>query len=130
MQTLSDKSKREEENIQLQELVNKRLAIQSGNEKEKEIPKFELSNDSLYDETISFPSEEERTEPRSESHNRIRTESESSSTSNDDRTQQIMQIFDQLNDTGEGYQKGWLSPAIRRREFSPCKHCSGHTVVL
>ena len=129
MQTLSEKSKKEEENIQLQELVNKRLAIQSGIEREKEIPKFELSNDSLYDETISFPSEE-RTQGNSEVNRRIRTESESSNTINDGRTQQIMQIFDQLNDTGEGYQKGWLSPAVRRREFSPCKHCSGRTVAL
>lgn len=129
MQTLSEKTKKEEENVQLQELVNKRLAIQSGDEREKEIPKFELSNDSLYDETISFPSEELRT-PQSEFSRRIRTDSESSVGTNDGRTQQIMQIFDQLNDTGEGYQKGWLSPAVRRREFSPCKHCSGHTVQL
>ena len=42
----------------------------------------------------------------------------------------IMQIFEQLHDTGEGYQKGWLSPAVRRREFTPCKHCGGRTINL
>ena len=129
MQTIAEKSKTEDANVQLQELVNKRLAIQSGDEKEREIPKFELSNDSLYDETISFPSEEE-TQNKHEASRRIRTESESSSIINGGRTQQIMQIFDQLNDTGEGYQKGWLSPAVRRREFTPCKHCSGRTMSL
>lgn len=130
MQTLAEKSKTEDEKIQLQELMNKRLAIQSGDEKETEIPKFELSNASLYDETISFPSEDVTDSKNIEPNKRFRTESESSSTFNGGRTQQIMQIFDQLNDSGEGYQKGWLSPAVRRRDFTPCKHCSGRTMTL
>lgn len=129
MQTLAEKSKTEDEKIQLQELVNKRLAIQSGEERDKEIPKFELSNTSMFEETISLPPER-APDSKQEGTGRIRTESEASSTVDGARTQQIMQIFDQLNDTGEGYQKGWLSPAVRRRDFTPCKHCGGRTITL
>ena len=125
MQTLDEKSKLEEEKLQLQELINKRLAIQTGDEKETEIPKFELTSDSMYEETVSFPPDEGM-KTRSEQIHRTRTESESSN----GKTQQIMQIFEQLHDTGEGYQKGWLSPAVRRREFTPCKHCGGRTINL
>ncbi|XP_065068791.1 golgin subfamily A member 2-like [Rhopilema esculentum] len=128
MQTLAEKSRIEEEKVQLQELVNKRLAIQSGEERETEIPKFDLSNNSLYDETISFPSNDED-HSKHIAGRRERTESETSGFS-DGKRQQIMQLFEQLNDTGEGYQRGWLSPAVRRKEFTPCKHCGGRTINL
>ena len=128
MQTLAEKSRIEEEKVQLQELVNKRLAIQSGEDRETEIPKFDLSNNSLYDETISFPSNDVEHSKHIVGR-RERTESETSGFS-DGKRQQIMQLFEQLNDTGEGYQKGWLSPSVRRREFTPCKHCGGRTINL
>lgn len=41
----------------------------------------------------------------------------------DGTTQQILQIFDQLNDSAEGAQPGWFSPAARRHQFKPCPRC-------
>ena len=50
--------------------------------------------------------------------------------SNHQTTQQILQIFEQLETTGEGYQHGWLSPAARKHAFTPCKQCSGSLINL
>lgn len=41
----------------------------------------------------------------------------------DGTTQQILQIFDQLNDSGEGAKVGWFSLAARKHQFSPCPRC-------
>ena len=49
----------------------------------------------------------------------------SSSSSGDQTTQQILQIFEQLETSGEGVQHGWLSPAARKHDFLPCKNCMG-----
>ena len=41
----------------------------------------------------------------------------------DGTTQQILQIFGQLNDSGEGAKTGWFSLAARKHRFSPCPRC-------
>ena len=41
----------------------------------------------------------------------------------DGTTQQILQIFNQLNVSGEGVHAGWFSPAARRHQFKPCRRC-------
>lgn len=48
----------------------------------------------------------------------------------DGTTQQILQIFDQLNVSGEGVYAGWFSPAVRKHEFKPCPHCSNSILDL
>jgi hypothetical protein len=41
----------------------------------------------------------------------------------DGTTQQILQIFNQLNVSGEGVHAGWFSPAVRKHRFKPCRRC-------
>ena len=41
----------------------------------------------------------------------------------DGTTQQILQIFNQLNVSGEGVHAGWFSPAARKHQFRPCRRC-------
>ena len=42
----------------------------------------------------------------------------------DGTTQQILQIFNQLNVSGEGVHAGWFSPAARKHQFKPCRRCN------
>eukprot|EP00794_Sanderia_malayensis_P005047 gene5047-5704_t len=135
MQTLAEKSNFEQEKKQLQDLVNKRLEIQSGAERDHEIPKLNLSDSSLYNETIVSLADDERhlddTESRLQHRNDIVGESDAGNHQTPDRNaQKILQIFEQLHDTGEGYQRGWLSPVTRRHEFTPCKNCSERTFTI
>eukprot|EP00794_Sanderia_malayensis_P015678 gene15678-17259_t len=135
MQTLAEKSNFEQEKKQLQDLVNKRLEIQSGAERDHEIPKLNLSDSSLYNETIVSLADDERhlddTESRLQHRNDIVGESDVGNHQTPDRNaQKILQIFEQLHDTGEGYQRGWLSPVTRRHEFTPCKNCSERTFTI
>ena len=43
----------------------------------------------------------------------------------DGKEQQILQLFEQLVPTGEGSHEGWFSPAVRSRDFLPCRSCAG-----
>ena len=47
-----------------------------------------------------------------------------------DTTQQIFQIFEQLEETGEGYQRGWMSAGARRKEFKACKNCEDELIEI
>lgn len=49
---------------------------------------------------------------------------------NDGTTQQILQIFNQLNVSGEGVQAGWYSPAARKHQFKPCRRCQNTILDL
>lgn len=76
---------------------------------------------------------------RTDARNEPETASESSATSlgleavdledleelaaKDGTTQQILQIFNQLNVSGEGVHAGWFSPAARKHQFKPCRRC-------
>ncbi|XP_028394958.1 golgin subfamily A member 2-like [Dendronephthya gigantea] len=48
----------------------------------------------------------------------------------DGTTQQILQIFNQLNVSGEGVQAGWFSPAARKHHFKPCRRCQDAVIDL
>jgi hypothetical protein len=48
----------------------------------------------------------------------------------DGTTQQILQIFNQLNVSGEGVHAGWFSPAARKHQFKPCRRCQNAIVDL
>lgn len=48
----------------------------------------------------------------------------------DGTTQQILQIFNQLNVSGEGVQAGWFSPAARKHQFKPCRRCQDSVLDL
>ena len=48
----------------------------------------------------------------------------------DGTTQQILQIFNQLNVSGEGVHAGWFSPAARKHRFKPCRRCQNTILDL
>ena len=48
----------------------------------------------------------------------------------DGTTQQILQIFNQLNVSGEGVHAGWFSPAVRKHQFKPCRRCQNTILDL
>ena len=126
MQMLSERSGIESKNKQLQELVNRRLALQTGDSVDTEVPRLQYSLDNLFGQMTLTPEEEnELTKDNIPVDNEIRVDSIT-----DQTTHQILQIFEQLETTGEGYQPGWLSPAARKRAFQPCKNCIGLTVNL
>lgn len=126
MQTLSERSGFESKNKQLQELVNRRLAFQIGESSEEEVPKLQYNLDNLFGQMTLTPDEENELVKD----NITVAEDIRNDTSNDQTTQQILQIFEQLETTGEGYQHGWLSPAARKHDFKPCKNCSSTALYL
>ena len=138
MQVISERSGMELEKKQLQELVNRRLAVQSGNEPETEVPKLDFSvtsdvNDTTVNELLEqrMKSVENNNTSLDETSKLPENEHLQMSTlSNDGTAQQILQIFEQLHNTEEGYQKGWLSPVVRRRAFTPCKYCSNRLINI
>ena len=120
---LSERSGIESKNKQLQELVNRRLQ-NACTQESSEVPAYDLDN--LFGEMTLTPEEEgdlvKDNIPVADV-NLGGTEDHSSSA--DQTTQQILQIFEQLETTGEGLEHGWLSPAARKRDFLPCKNCMG-----
>ena len=129
MQMLSERSGYESKNKQLQELVNRRLALQSGGQSsETEVPKLQYNLDNLFGEITLTP--EDETELIKDN---ISVTDETDIRRNsiaDQTTQQILNIFEQLETTGEGYQHGWLSPAARKHSFLPCRNCTGQLISL
>jgi len=127
MQMLSERSGIESKNKQLQELVNRRLALQTGGEGDvSEIPSLEYSLDNLFSNTRLTQDEENEL-----AKDNITVVNERYPTTvSDQTTQQILNIFEQLETTGEGYQHGWLSPAARKHNFQPCANCSGGMIHL
>ncbi|XP_066926327.1 golgin subfamily A member 2-like isoform X1 [Clytia hemisphaerica] len=127
MQMLSERSGYESKNKQLQELVNRRLAQQSGEASESEVPKLQYNLDNLFGEITLTPEDETELMKDNISVNEedIRRDSIT-----DQTTQQILNIFEQLETTGEGYQHGWLSPAARKHSFLPCRNCQGQLITL
>ena len=119
MQMLSERSGIESKNKTLQELVNRRLALQTGGET-SEVPNLEYNLDSLFGQ-MTLTSEENELAKDSII---VNNEELSRDIVSDQTTQQILNIFEQLETTGEGYQFGWLSPAARKHSFQPCKNCS------
>lgn len=119
MQMLSERSGIESKNKTLQELVNRRLALQTGGET-SEVPNLEYNLDSLFGQMTLTPEENELAKDSII----VNNEELSRDIVSDQTTQQILNIFEQLETTGEGYQFGWLSPAARKHSFQPCKNCS------
>lgn len=119
MQMLSERSGIESKNRTLQELVNRRLALQTGGET-SEVPNLEYNLDSLFGQMTLTPEENELAKDSII----VNNEELSRDIVSDQTTQQILNIFEQLETTGEGYQFGWLSPAARKHSFQPCKNCS------
>lgn len=125
MQMLSERSGFESKNKQLQELVNRRLALQTGQSSETEVPKLQYNLDNLFGEITLTP--EDETELMKDN---ISVASGDDDMRRDDSitdatTQQILNIFEQLETTGEGYKHGWLSSAARKHSFLPCRNCDG-----
>ena len=120
MQMLSERSGIESKNKQLQELVNRRLALQNGKTEGSEVPKYDLDN--LFGQMTLTPDEEvELTKDNISVHDDMLIDSANA----DHTAQQILQIFEQLETSGEGVQHGWISPAARKHDFLPCKNCMG-----
>ena len=119
MQMLSERSGIESKNKTLQELVNRRLALQTGGET-SEVPNLEYNLDSLFGQMTLTPEENELAKDSII----VNNEELSRDIVSDQTTQQILNIFEQLETTGEGYQFGWLSPAARKHSFQPCENCS------
>ena len=119
MQMLSERSGIESKNKTLQELVNRRLALQTDGET-SEVPNLEYNLDSLFGQMTLTPEENELAKDSII----VNNEELSRDIVSDQTTQQILNIFEQLETTGEGYQFGWLSPAARKHSFQPCKNCS------
>jgi len=125
---LSERSGYESKNKQLQELVNRRLALQSGQSSETEVPKLQYNLDNLFGEITLTPEDETELIKDNISvtdETDIRQDSLA-----DQTTQQILNIFEQLETTAEGYQHGWLSPAARKHFFLPCRNCTGQLISL
>lgn len=127
MQMLSERSGYESKNKQLQELVNRRLAQQSGEGHEAEVPKLDYNLDNLFGEITLTP--EDETELMKDTFS-VNGDDVRRDSVTDQTTQQILNIFEQLETTGEGYQYGWLSPAARKHSFLPCKNCTGELLSL
>ena len=119
MQMLSERSGIESKNKTLQELVNRRLALQTGGET-SEVPNLEYNLDSLFGQMTLTPEENELAKDSII----VNNEELSRDIVSDQTTQHILNIIEQLETTGEGYQFGWLSPAARKHSFQPCKNCS------
>lgn len=129
MQMLCERSGFESKNKQLQELVNRRLAIQTGESSESEVPKLQYNLDNLFGEiTVTPEDENELIKDNISVTDEIRRDSITAIS--DQTAQQILNIFEQLETTGEGYQHGWLSPAARKHSFLPCQNCSGELLSL
>lgn len=129
MQMLSERSGFESKNKQLQELVNRRLALQTGQSSETEVPKLQYNLDNLFGEITLTP--EDETELMKDNISVVSGEDDVRRDSVTDlTTQQILNIFEQLETTGEGYKHGWLSPAARRHSFLPCRNCEGRLLDL
>ena len=127
MQLLSERSGVQMKNKQLQELVNRRLALQSGEESKSEVPKLDYQLDALFGEVTLTADEENELVEDNVNVEKLDTDGDIAS---DHTTQQIMQIFEQLETTGEGYQHGWLSPAARKHHFAPCSNCSERVINI
>ena len=124
MQMLSERSGFESKNKQLQELVNRRLALQTGQSSETEVPKLQYNLDNLFGEITLTP--EDETELMKDNISVVSGEDDIRRDSATDlTTQQILNIFEQLETTGEGYKHSWLSPAARKHCFLPCRNCEG-----
>ena len=102
MQMLSERSGFESKNKQLQELVNRRLALQTGQSSETEVPKLQYNLDNLFGEITLTP--EDETELMKDNISVVSGEDDIRRDSVTDlTTQQILNIFEQLETTGEGY---------------------------
>ena len=126
MQLLSERSGVETKNKHLQEMISRRLTFQSTEEIESAgTSQAEDKYDSMFGEIHLTPDGENNITNDDPDSN---TEEVTSET--DQTAQQIMNIFEQLETTGEGYQHGWLSPAARKHKFAPCQNCSDRVINL
>ena len=136
MQMMAERSGIESKNKQLQELINKRLALQNRSSPDASpdhAPKSDL--DKLFDH-VTLTTEEEGELVKDDitldniADNTVVDTTTDCCSDGDQTRQQILQLFEQLEETGEGVEHGWMSAAARKHQFLPCKQCIGPLETL
>ncbi|XP_031572614.1 golgin subfamily A member 2-like [Actinia tenebrosa] len=138
-QLLDERQVLKQEEYQLHNIVNKRMLA---HEHERVIPDYqegdqiligtnEVSlNSDLESSSVNLDNSLDSGRESPDQINELDSAYQSSKGDQADGTaQQILQLLEQLGPTEEGTVRGWMSPAVRRRNFLPCRHCSGSRML-
>lgn len=138
-QLLDERQVLKQEEHQLHNIVNKRMLA---HEHERVIPGYQKGDEILVatnEESLNSDHEsssvilDNSLDSGRESPDQINELDSIYQSSKDDQVdgtaQQILQLLEQLGPTEEGSERGWMSPAVRRRDFLPCRHCSGSRML-
>uniref|UniRef100_T2MDF7 Golgin subfamily A member 2 n=1 Tax=Hydra vulgaris TaxID=6087 RepID=T2MDF7_HYDVU len=123
IQLIEERSGTDTKNKELQDHTYRQLTIQSESINDSEKSSLQYNLDNLFGEVNTTPDDE------LELTKEIQIQP-SVNTFHNQTTQKILQLFEQLETTGEGFQHGWFSPAARKHAFTPCKQCSGSLINL